>query len=137
MRPRSSRQQQGQVLVEFAIVLPLLLLLFYVLVDFGDLMMHHISVQTVLREGARVAVEHRGNDEQVLEAMMTASSLAPLKRQEISISRAPVQDANLGPLTRVTLKVNHPHEYIIPYLMDGKPGTLVAAEMTTYLKGAP
>lgn len=50
---RPSRRQRAQAMVEFALVLPLLLLLLYGIVEFGRLIFMYASLVTASREGAR------------------------------------------------------------------------------------
>jgi Flp pilus assembly protein TadG len=51
---RCSRHERGQSLVEFAMVLPLLLVLLFGIVDFGRAFQSWISITNAAREGARV-----------------------------------------------------------------------------------
>jgi hypothetical protein len=53
MRRRRSR---GQSLVEFALVLPIFLLLFFAIVDFGSAIFTYNSLTNAAREGARLAI---------------------------------------------------------------------------------
>ncbi|MFB0918663.1 MAG: pilus assembly protein [Clostridiaceae bacterium] len=48
------KREEGQSLVEFALVLPILLLLIVAIVDFGWVFMAKITVNNAAREGARV-----------------------------------------------------------------------------------
>lgn len=59
-RPRPG--SEGQALVEFALTLPFLILLFVVLVELGLLIRSHMTVTGAVREGVR-AVSSRGNAE--------------------------------------------------------------------------
>lgn len=56
MTPVSGRGERGSSLVEFALVLPLLLLVFAGIVDFGFLFQRYEVVTNAAREGARLAV---------------------------------------------------------------------------------
>ena len=47
------RNKKGQAMVEFALVLPLLLLLLFGIIEFGRLMLIYASVSTASREAAR------------------------------------------------------------------------------------
>ncbi len=50
------RSQRGAVIVEFAIVLPLLFLLIMGMIDFGNIYSNQISIRQGVREAARVGV---------------------------------------------------------------------------------
>ena len=55
MRRRSGRGERGAELVEFAIALPLLLLIMFGIVDFGFLFQRYEVLTNAAREGARLA----------------------------------------------------------------------------------
>lgn len=53
---RVIRNQKGQALVEFAIVLPLLLLIIMGILQFGMMINSYLTVQNASREGARAGI---------------------------------------------------------------------------------
>jgi Flp pilus assembly protein TadG len=53
---RRLRSERGAELIEFAVVLPMLLLVFVAIVDFGLLFQRYLTVSNAAREGARIAV---------------------------------------------------------------------------------
>lgn len=55
------RRGSGQSLVEFALVLPLFLLLFFTIVDFGRAVFMYNSITNAAREGARLAIVNQDN----------------------------------------------------------------------------
>ena len=56
MRRHRKARSRGQSLVEFALVLPLFLLLFFAIVDMGRAVFVYNSVTNAAREGARLAI---------------------------------------------------------------------------------
>lgn len=56
LKPVARRGERGNSLVEFALVLPLLLLVFAGIVDFGFLFQRYEVITNAAREGARLAV---------------------------------------------------------------------------------
>jgi Flp pilus assembly protein TadG len=56
MRGHADARSRGQSLVEFALVLPLFLLLFFAIVDMGRAVFVYNSVTNAAREGARLAI---------------------------------------------------------------------------------
>jgi hypothetical protein len=50
-----TRSKRGAALVEFALILPILLMLFLGIIEFGVLMMHQLTLVQVAREGSRAA----------------------------------------------------------------------------------
>lgn len=53
---RARRGESGQAIVEFAVALPILLLLVFGIIDFGWLFYNKMSVENASREGARYAI---------------------------------------------------------------------------------
>jgi Flp pilus assembly protein TadG len=50
-----TRRQRGQTLVEFALILPVILMLLMGLIEFGFVFAHHQGLEYATREGARTA----------------------------------------------------------------------------------
>ena len=48
-----SGSSRGQTLVEFALVLPIIVILLFGIIDFGLMLNHRITLQHAVREGAR------------------------------------------------------------------------------------
>lgn len=55
---RMKRRESGQALVEFALLLPLLLVILCAIIDFGWIYYNQITIANAAREGARYAVIH-------------------------------------------------------------------------------
>ena len=58
MKQHHNRHEKGQALVEFALVLPVLLVILCGIIDFGWLYYNQITLNNAAREGARYAVIH-------------------------------------------------------------------------------
>jgi Flp pilus assembly protein TadG len=56
LRAGRVRSERGAELIEFALVLPMLLLVFAAIVDFGLLFQRYLTLSNAAREGARIAV---------------------------------------------------------------------------------
>lgn len=52
------RSERGQDMVEFALVVPILLLLFLGIIEFGIIVFRYNSVSSLAREGARYGIVH-------------------------------------------------------------------------------
>lgn len=57
------KKEHGQSIVEFAIVLPLLLLIVCAIIDFGWLFYNQLNLQNSVREGARFGAVNAGNSD--------------------------------------------------------------------------
>jgi hypothetical protein len=86
MTPHTNRRR-AQVLAEFAVVLPLCLVMLAGIVDLGMLLQHHIALQTVLREGALVASRAGTTDDRIKAIMMALPGNLGLTSDEIHIQR--------------------------------------------------
>lgn len=67
--PRLRRLSNGQGLVEFALVFPLLIAVFFAILEFGFYMMTNLTLQNATREGARMAstlIDLDDNDSRVI-----------------------------------------------------------------------
>lgn len=59
---RSDRRERGQALMEFALVLPVFLIMLMAVVDVGRAIWAQNTVAAAAREGARFAIVHGGSD---------------------------------------------------------------------------
>lgn len=74
---RRTRGDRGQSLVEFALVVPVFLVLLFALVDFGRGFQAWIEVTNAAREGARVGSLHGTAGDIETRARAAATSLTP------------------------------------------------------------
>lgn len=68
-----TRRNRGQELVEYALTLPLLLLIVLGIMEFGIAIFTYNSIANAAREGARVGAVARGTTEEVIEAVTNAA----------------------------------------------------------------
>lgn len=91
---RHYEEEAGQALVEFAIVVPVLLLLVMGLIQFGFIFNGQIILTSAVREGARLAVVN--TDDNDVKDRVEASAIAlllDLDRNDIVINRSLPDDA--------------------------------------------
>ena len=84
MTRRLRRRGQGQSLVEFALVLPIFLLLFFAVVDLGSAVFTFNSLTNAAREGARLAIVNQDNASIIARAE-TQVSVAEINAPNVSI----------------------------------------------------
>ena len=72
---RRSVRKRGQAMVEFALVLPIFLIVLSGILDFGFMLYSRMTVINAAREGARAAVmvASTGNEDQVAQAAVTSA----------------------------------------------------------------
>ena len=82
-RERNLRSERGQTMVEFALVLPIVVLLLFAVVEMGIVFNHYVTLTDAARAGARKAIVVRlGGATQAdarQAALDAASGLDPLK----------------------------------------------------------
>ncbi len=76
MTPKSNnRRQRGQAMVEFALLLPLFLVVIFLSVDFGVGLTRWVILTNATREGARLAVTGVSSNEIAIKTATTSSGL--------------------------------------------------------------
>ena len=123
-KPSRHRSQSGAELIEFAFVLPLLLLIIVGIFDFGFLFQRYEVVTNAAREGARAAVlpDYQGQTAAVqsrvqaylsnaglTETLVTPCGTAPCVTVEFGVS-VPIDATHDITASRVT--VRYPHQYL-------------------------
>lgn len=76
---------RGQSLLEFALVLPILLLLFFGIIEFGIIFSDNLIISQAAREGARVGVVG-GSDEEIINTVEHIAGTLDRNRLQIAIS---------------------------------------------------
>jgi hypothetical protein len=98
-------RQQGQSLVEFTMVIPILLLILLSVLDFGMAFNHHLTIEYSTREGARVggAMVNGGgtlgcNSGQSPNAATVDAYVIAAAQRVLASSGSPIVFANVGPI---------------------------------------
>ena len=76
MNERTKQARNGQGLVEFALILPVLVLIFMGIVDFGRAIYAYNAVSNAAREGARTGIVDQGTTGGVYDAAISAANQA-------------------------------------------------------------
>jgi len=90
------RAKRGQGLVEFAIMLPILLLLLIGLAELGFAMRNYLVVVNADREGCRFAARGRFSDERVIERVVSAGGFVRIEDEDVAYLRMLGTDPNTG-----------------------------------------
>jgi Flp pilus assembly protein TadG len=112
MKRRSWTSETGAELVEFAIVLPLLLLVLFGIIDFGMLFHRYQVVTNAAREGARVAVLPLYTDADVITRVTQYLTTAGLTETP-TVPAPDRSQVSLGGqcINIVTVSVDYPYTY--------------------------
>lgn len=105
---REGEGERGQAIVEFALVLPLFLVLLFALVDFGRGYQAWLQVTNAAREGARVGAV-RGSASEIESRVRAAAG--SLDQGRLSVSTSNAQGAPGG---SVVVRVSYAFSFITP-----------------------
>jgi Flp pilus assembly protein TadG len=112
VRRISTRNERGAAVVEFAFVLPLLVLFVFGIVEFGQAYSARIELTAAVREGARAAA--LGGD----AVVSTRNAATGLESGSIAVT--PVAcPVNPSPGTNATVQATYPFHYDIPLFRSG------------------
>lgn len=103
----------GQALVEFALILPVFLLILLGITEFGRIYAAQLTVSHAAREGARLAVV--GAPDATITQRVQESS-PQLDASKLTISITPTQPRTRG--EQVTVQVSYPVEIYAPLIRD-------------------
>ena len=105
---------KGAELIEFALVLPLLLLLMFGIMDFGLLFQRYEAVTNAAREGARIAVLP-GYAQADIQVRVTQYLAAAGLKSTPTVSYTAPQAVNVGGacVTITGVTVGYPHQYFL------------------------
>ena len=121
------RNQKGQSFVEFALVLPILLVLVMGVIQFGLILGGNIAVSSAAREGARVAARDNLLDnsdlikDKVIEAAATYRLLEPVEYNDINVeveSETITINGSELEVDSISISVNGRVRIIVPFLDD-------------------
>jgi len=136
---KTPSRRRGQVLVEFALVLPFLVLILTAIVDFGFYLYDFIGTNAGVRAGAMAAMAARDDgtplftDSEIRAFIREGHGpLNPIEDGGIKIAAKPADPSYNGQLTSVTIEVQHPHEFILPvFIMNDQPMIMIRSRLET------
>ncbi|MGE5559831.1 MAG: TadE/TadG family type IV pilus assembly protein [Chloroflexota bacterium] len=106
---------RGQSVVEFALILPALLLVLFGITEFGRAFQAYLTVNHIAREGARLAAVGATNSEIEDLVYNQATGLDPA-RLTVTVSPADQSARNSG--MTVTVRVTYDFRLIVPLISD-------------------
>jgi len=109
IRRRKEKGEKGQALVEFALLVPIFLLLLFAIVDFGMGFYSWITVTNSAREGARLGAV-QATEQQIEDRVYQASDL-PNEGTNMTVA---VSGAQGQPGGSVVVQVDYDYDLITP-----------------------
>jgi len=114
MIKKHPKGEQGQALVEMALVLPLFFLLLFGVIEMGRVGHAYISISNAAREGGRVATIG-GTDLEVKSSIVNSAS--SLDSTNLTITISPIE-ASRQSGQEVTVNVTYPVQLVIPIISN-------------------
>ena len=112
-----SKGEQGQAIVEMALVLPLLLLLLFGIIEMGQVGYAYVTVSNAARSGVRVATTG-GTDQDIQNAVIVAAPT--LSQTELTTIITPTE-TNRQSGQNVQVQVSYHVQLIIPLISSILP----------------
>ncbi|MBO8137542.1 MAG: pilus assembly protein [Desulfotomaculum sp.] len=127
------KNQKGQSMVEFALLLPLIIILLFGILEFGRVFHSYLVITSAAREGARIGAVGRP-DSEIIARIREAAPL-PDADSKLKITRLePNQDARTPGLP-LTVEVTYDVDLITPLFSDILPNPItLRAESTMRLE---
>lgn len=126
--------EDGQALVEFALILPILLLLAFAVVQLADLGVARLALEHAAAEGARTGAL-TNDDELIRDSVAAATGPLDASRVEVEIdppgAELPRSGDPRGSLIRVRL------HYVLPLTIPGLPALEARAVATRRIEWTP
>lgn len=108
------RNEKGQSLVEFSIILPLLLLLLMGILEFGLMLNSYLTINNLAREGARLGIV-AGSDIEIEELVNSISTNLESENLEVNIN--PLGGSRQSGDT-LTVEVVYDYQVTIPIISN-------------------
>ncbi len=106
------KNQKGQALVEFALILPILLLVVMAILQFGLMLNSYLTIENASREGARAGIIGSSDDEIEQLIISTSPNLDPSK---LTVSITPKEEYRKSGDT-LTVIVSYNYELVVPII---------------------
>jgi hypothetical protein len=106
------KREKGQSMVEFAMVLPLFLIVMFIIVDFGVGFSRWLVITNAAREGARFGTV--GATVPEIEDRVASTSAGLLDSGDVTIEYADFDDGVVGPGDAVVVTTEYDYGFITP-----------------------
>ena len=121
VRAPAGREERGAVVVEFAVVLPILVLFIFGIIEFGRAYSAKIELTAAVREGARTAALAEGacGTTPVLDCVVESTRTAASGLTADSITVTPDLCSGTPTPTNASVRATYPFTYDIPLFGRG------------------
>lgn len=108
------QKKKGQALLEFAILLPILLLIVMGISEFGIMLNSYLTIQSASREGARLGIMG-ADDNEIVQAVYNSSSHIDTNKLNITITP---NDSNRKSGQTLRVRVEYEYDLLIPIIKN-------------------
>lgn len=106
------RNNKGQALVEFAIILPILLIILMGIIEFGMMMNSYLTIQNAAREGARLGIV--GGTDIEINTLITKISPS-LNTSDLNVSISP-DEVSRNPGDTLDVNITYKYHMTVPII---------------------
>jgi len=114
---RNNNHLPGQAIVEFALTIPIMLLLIMLTVDFGRAIWYYNAIANAAREGARYGIVKSHSDAEIINTVLQKSTGVPLSNSNITITRS-----GTSPNGSIKVSISYNFRPITPLVSNLIPG---------------
>ena len=107
------RSEKGQSIVEFALVLPILVMLLFGIIDFGRIFHTYLAIDHASREAARTASIGE-NDATIVSTAVASASSIQLTAGQVAVSPGGTKSSG----SDVTVTITYPVSFLTPVVSN-------------------
>jgi hypothetical protein len=122
LQPRRVRHESGAAALEFAVVLPILLMILFGILEFGRIMMVCHMLTTTAREGVRQASLPGADTASVMAVITNELSQAGLMYDSCELDPPDISTANRDDPVTVRVRINYESIAWVPGFFPGLTG---------------
>lgn len=126
---RFSKGQKGQALVEFALILPIIILIFFGILESGRIFHSYIVITYAAREGARAGAVGKPDD--VIEETIRGAAPLPQAETNLNITKLEPAKSARAPGLPLTVEVSYDMELFTPVFSDFLPNPVTLKSQVT------
>lgn len=108
------RNESGQSLVEFALILPLILLILMGILEFGVMLNTYLTINHATKEGARLGALG-GTDAEIIAEVLDKSPT--LDASKLTVTIAPIQAARTRG-SEIIVSVDYDYQVLLPVISN-------------------
>jgi Flp pilus assembly protein TadG len=114
LKLRKEKGQRGQAMVEFALVLPLLLIITFIIIDFGFAFSQWVVITNATREGARLGATGKSADLVATRTIDASNGTLEGAGDLVTVEYLDLNGDGVGIGDQVVVKARHDYNLLTP-----------------------